>query len=156
MNAEQAPTVLVVDDDRDHCQALAKIFERAGYRVRTAADGQEALASLMERPFDLVITDLRMPRMNGLDLLLNVRAVSPRTAVIIVTAFGEWTTYVQAMDCGCVDYLNKPVRREEILTTARKALARRGIRPPAAPRTEPQEIGRTGPEGSCGTGSEGD
>ncbi len=124
MNSERAPTVLVVDDNRDHSQALAKIFERAGYRVRTADDGQDAFRLLTERPFDLIVTDLRMPRMNGLDLLRNIRAMSPRVPVLIVTAFGEWTTYIEAMDCGCVDYLNKPVRREDILMAARKALAR--------------------------------
>ena len=140
MNREWTPTVLVVDDDRDHCQALAKIFERAGYRVRTAADGQEALNVLIEQPFDLVLTDLRMPRMNGLDLLLNIRATSPHVAVIIITAFGEWTTYMQAMDCGCVEYLNKPVRRDEILMVARKALARRGIRTPGV---SPIPLGET-------------
>ena len=130
MNPERAPTVLVVDDNRDHSRALAKIFERAGYRVGTAGDGQEALTILADRPFDLVITDLRMPRMNGLDLLRNIRAMSPHVPVLIVTAFGEWTSYVEAMDCGCVDYLSKPVRREDILMAARKSLARRGIRAP--------------------------
>ncbi len=132
MNSERAPTVLVVDDNRDHGQALAKIFERAGYRVRTADDGQEAFRLLTERPFDLIVTDLRMPRMNGLDLLRNIRAMSPHVPVLIVTAFGEWTTYIEAMDCGCVDYLNKPVRREDILMAARKALTRCGIQAPAA------------------------
>ncbi len=136
------PTVLIVDDDRDHNRALAKIFERAGYRVRTAQDGQEALARFMERPADLVITDLRMPRMSGLDLLRNIRAMSPHIAVIIVTAFGEWTTYMEAMNCGCVDYVNKPVRRDDILLAARKALARCGIRAPAAsPTTSEQKQG---------------
>jgi two-component system response regulator PilR (NtrC family) len=130
MDLGPTPSVLVVDDNREHCQALTKIFDRAGYRVGTATDGQQALKLLMDQPFDLVLTDLRMPRMNGLDLLLNIRAMNPHVAVIIITAFGEWTTYMQAMDCGCVDYLNKPVRREEILNVARKALARRGIRTP--------------------------
>jgi DNA-binding NtrC family response regulator len=130
MDLHPTPRVLVVDDNREHCQALAKIFDRAGYRVGTAADGQQALKLLTNQPFDLVLTDLRMPRMDGLDLLLNIRAMNPHVAVVIITAFGEWTTYMQAMDCGCVEYLNKPVRREEILNVARKALARRGIRAP--------------------------
>ncbi len=140
MKAEQAnialretPTVLVVDDNPAHNQALATVFARAGYRVGTAVDGQDAVNVLRSQPFDLVLTDLRMPRMNGLDLLLNIRAMRPQVAVIILTAFGEWSTYMQAMDCGCVDYLNKPVRRDDILLTARKALARRGIRAPVAP-----------------------
>ncbi|HSB78823.1 MAG TPA: response regulator [Candidatus Methylomirabilis sp.] len=130
MNTAEAPSVLVVDDNRDHAQALTKVFERAGYRVTTASDGQEALSILLERPFDLVLTDLRMPRMNGLDLLRSIRTMSPKIAVVIITAFGEWTTYVSAMDTGAADYLNKPFRREDILATARKALARRGIPAP--------------------------
>jgi len=143
MNPERTPTVLVVDDDQDHGRALAKIFERAGYRVGTAGDGQEALRILTERPFDLVITDLRMPRMNGLDLLRNIRAMSPQVPVLIVTAFGEWTTYIEAMECGCVDYLSKPVRREDILMAARKSLARRGIRAPGVSATSSEETGAT-------------
>jgi DNA-binding NtrC family response regulator len=130
MNPERTPTVLVVDDEQDHRKALAKVFERAGYRVSTAGDGHEALAILTERPFDLVLTDLRMPRMNGLELLRNIRAMSPEAAVVIITAFGEWVTYLDAMDSGAVDYVSKPVRRAGILTVARKALARRGIRLP--------------------------
>ena len=144
MNPERAPTVLVVDDNRDHSQALAKIFERAGYRVGTAGDGQEALTILTERPFDLVITDLRMPRMNGLDLLRSIRAMSPHVPVLIVTAFGEWTTYIEAIDCGCVDYLSKPVRREEILMAARKALTRRSIRAPGLSASSSEETGDAG------------
>jgi two-component system response regulator HydG len=138
MGLDRMPSVLVVDDNREHCQALAKIFDRAGYRVSTAYDGQEALALFMERPCDLVLTDLRMPRMNGLDLLRSIRVMSPHIAVIIVTAFGEWTTYMEAMDCGCVDYLNKPARREDVLLTARKALARCGVRAPGVPARDPE------------------
>lgn len=141
MNPERTATVLVVDDNAEHGQALAKILERAGYRVSTAGDGEEALRILVERPFDLILTDLRMPRMNGLDLLRNIRALSPDVPVLIITAFGEWTSYIEAMDCGCVDYLSKPVRRDDVLLAARKALARRGIHvrrdaPPDKPGTE--------------------
>ncbi len=139
MDLTNAPTVLVVDDDRDHTQALAKVFQRAGYSVRTASDGQEALELFTERPCDLVISDLRMPRMNGMDLLRSIRTLSPNIAVIILTAFGEWTTYMDAMNCGCLDYVNKPVRRDDILLSARKALARRGIQ---APETSPVTSGQ--------------
>ena len=130
MTPERTATVLVVDDNAEHGQALAKIFERAGYRVSTAGDGEEALRVLVEQPFDLILTDLRMPRMNGLDLLRNIRALNSDVPVLIITAFGEWTSYIEAMDCGCVDYLSKPVRRDDILLAARKALARRGIHIP--------------------------
>jgi len=143
MTPERTPTVLVVDDNAEHGQALAKIFERAGYRVSTAGDGEEALRILVERPFDLILTDLRMPRMNGLELLRNIRALNPDVPVLIITAFGEWTSYIEAMDCGCVDYLSKPVRREDILLAARKALARRGIRAPDPSLIQSEEPGDT-------------
>lgn len=134
MDAERTPTVLVVDDDPEHSRALAKVLARAGYRVRTAGDGREALTSLTECACDLVITDLRMPRMDGLDLLRHLRAMRPHVSVVVITAFGEWTTYLHAMDSGAVDYLSKPVRREDILLVARKALARQGIRAPGVSR----------------------
>ncbi|MBI3014208.1 MAG: response regulator [Candidatus Tectomicrobia bacterium] len=139
MNPERTPTLLVVDDNREYSRALAKIFERAGYRVCTAGDGQEALRILTDRPFDLVITDLEMPRMNGLELLRSIRAMSPHVPVLILTAFGEWTTYIEALDCGCEDYLSKSVHRDKILMAARKALARRGIRAPHASATNSAE-----------------
>lgn len=145
MYPERTPTVLVVDDNRDHNLALAKIFERAGYRVSTAGDGQEALTILTKGPFDLVITDLWMPSMNGLDLLRSIRAMSPHIPVVIITAFGEWATYVNAMDNGAVDYLSKPVRRKDILAVARKALARRGIRAPGVSPTDSEEAGDIAP-----------
>ena len=138
MNQEREPTVLVVDDDQDHNRALARIFERAGYRVSTAEDGQTALTILTERTYALVITDLKMPHMNGLDLLRSIRAKSPDMPVVILTAFGEWETYIDAMDCGCVDYLTKPVRRDDILLAVRKAFARRGLRAPGLTENTPQ------------------
>jgi DNA-binding NtrC family response regulator len=75
-----------------------------------------------------------MPHMNGLDLLRSIRASSPDMPVVILTAFGEWETYIDAMNCGCVDYLSKPVRRDDVLLAARKALARHGVRPPGVSR----------------------
>src|SRR5574341_2492129 len=145
MSPEWNPTILVVDDDRAHSKALAKIFERAGYQVSSANDGQEALTILTGRPFDLVITDLRMPRKNGLELLHGIRALSPQLPVIIVTAFGEWISYMDAMEGGAVDYMSKPVRREDILMAARKALARRGIHLPCDTTLNRPEIGQEGP-----------
>jgi DNA-binding NtrC family response regulator len=129
---DRVPTVLIVDDDQEDGRALTRVFEEAGCRARYAHDGQDALATLLDSPADLVITELRMPRMGGLELLRKIRAFSPRIAVVVVTAFGEWGTYVDAMDSGAVDYLTKPVHREAILIVARNALSQRGIRVPSA------------------------
>lgn len=142
-NPEGAATVLVVDDDRDHREALAKVFERAGYCVCTACDGQEALTIVAERHFELIVTDLCMPRLNGLQFLRRARVMNPQAAVIVITAFGEWSTYVEAMDCGCADYMSKPVRRVGLLLAARKALARRGISAPGVSSTSSGESGAT-------------
>ncbi len=143
MNRTGMPKLLLVDDDREHVQALVKILGDAGYQVTTAADGHEALAILMERPFELVITDLKMRRKSGLDLLREIRAMNPDIPAVVITAYGEWTTYLQAMNIGAVDYLTKPVRRHDILLTIRKALARQGIRAP--------DISSSGPEAVSGT-----
>jgi DNA-binding NtrC family response regulator len=131
MTSPRTPTILVADDNREHCEVLGKVLARAGYQVAVAADGQEALQVLRERPFDLVFADLRMPRLSGLDLLRNIRSMGPEVPVVIVTAFGDWVTYADAIESGAVDYLSKPVRREDLLLTARKALGRRGIRAPS-------------------------
>ena len=144
MNQKRTPMILLVDDDRDHSRALAKILEQAGYQASTSGDGREALTLLGQQPFDLVITDLRMPRMSGLDLLRSIQAVSPNVAVVILTAHGEWTTYLNAMNSGAVDYLNKPVRRQDILLTIRKALTRRGIRAPGVSPGEAMETSGNG------------
>lgn len=132
MDGNRFPNVLVVDDDTGHCLVLNEIFERAGYRVRCAYDGQEALATLLEWPADLVITELLMPRMGGMELLQSVRALNPRIAVVVLTAFGDWRTYVDAMNNGAVNYLSKPVPPDAILGVARHALFQRGIRAPSA------------------------
>ncbi len=139
MDRAGTPKLLLVEDDREHAQALVKILGDAGCLVTTAADGHEALVILMDQPLDLVITDLKLPRKSGLDLLREIRAMSPDIPVVVITAYGEWTTYLQAMNIGAVDYLTKPVRRHDILITIRKALARRGIRPPDSSSSHPGE-----------------
>ena len=142
MKGEEGPIVLLVDNDPEHNLALAKVLVGAGYPVHTSIGGYEALTLLKERRFDLVIMDLRMPSRVGLDLLRSIRAMNADLPVIVITAHGEWTSYVEAMNIGAVDYLTKPVRREDILSTIRGALVRRGVRPPDNPIREPE--GNTG------------
>jgi len=143
MSPGETPMILLVDDDRDHNQALAKTLERAGYRVITAGDVSAALSILRVRSCDAVITDLRMPRQSGLELLQSIRALRPQLPVVVLTVLGDWTSYVQAMDAGAVDYLTKPVGRQDLLTTLRKVLARRGLRAPDVPPSNSEENERT-------------
>ncbi len=115
MTPERTPTVLVVDDNAEHGQALAKIFERAGYRVSTAGDGEAALKVLVDRPFDLILTDQKMPGVSGLELLEAARAITPEVAVIVMTAYGTIETAVAAIKGGAADYLTKPLNLDELL-----------------------------------------
>jgi DNA-binding NtrC family response regulator len=114
--------ILVVDDDESLRRVTEVQLQQAGYQVFTAASGQEALALLQERPVELVITDLKMPGMSGVELLKRIRADYPEPVVILVTAFGTIETAVEAMRAGAYDYVTKPVRIDELKLTIRRAL----------------------------------
>ncbi len=114
--------LLVVDDDPSLRRVLQAQLEHAGCEVAVAASPQQALSVLQLRPIDLVITDLKMPDMSGLDLLRQVRSRYPQTVVIILTAFGTVDTAVEAMKAGAYDYLTKPVHSGEMAVVVRRAL----------------------------------
>ncbi len=114
--------ILVVDDDESLRRITELQLAQHGYQVRTAAGGQEALGMLAQAPPDLVLTDLKMPGMSGLDLLKRIRAGYPDVIVIVMTAFGTVETAVEAMRAGSYDYVTKPVNIEELLITLNRAL----------------------------------
>lgn len=122
MQDQSAGRILVVDDHRGHREALGRVFAQAGYSVRLASGGEEGLALLAGGPVELVISDMRMPRMGGLEFLKHVKLQWPTTQVIILTAFGDFVSYVEAMENGAFQFLSKPVRRAEILALARIAV----------------------------------
>jgi len=116
--------VLVVDDDTGMRTALETSFLRHGWRVETAAGASEAVAKFRRRQHPLVVTDIRMPDGDGFAVLRQVHAWEPRTAVILLTAFGSVPDAVAAMKDGACEYLVKPVAFEELERTARQILAR--------------------------------
>jgi DNA-binding NtrC family response regulator len=118
--------ILVVEDDEDMRENLRRILMGAGYEVQLTQDGTEALAALQSLPFHLVITDLIMPRMSGLDLLQVVRKKHRDLPVLFLTAFGDWATFVKAMDMGVVDFLTKPFRADSLLGVIQGILNRPG------------------------------
>jgi DNA-binding NtrC family response regulator len=126
---EAAPRarLLVVDDEEPQRMMLAKILGRAGFQVVTAADGTEALSSLKDAPFDLMLTDQRMPSMDGLELLERVRRTRPELPIILMTAYGTVSTAVEAMKRGASDYLTKPFERDELLVVVEKAIRHRRL-----------------------------
>jgi DNA-binding NtrC family response regulator len=114
--------ILVVDDDDSLRRVTQFKLEQAGYRVGTAESGKQALAFLEKTPVDLVITDLHMPGMSGLELLKAIRAENPEIAIIIVTAYGTIESAVEAMKAGAYDYITKPVNHDELLLICQRAL----------------------------------
>ena len=114
--------ILVTDDDASLRRVLQVQLEQEGYEVAVAASGQQTLSILQLQPFDLLITDLKMPGMSGLELLRHARLQYPQTIIILLTAFGTVETAVEAMKAGAYDYLTKPVHPDEMLVVVRRAL----------------------------------
>jgi DNA-binding NtrC family response regulator len=115
-------TILLVDDDASLRRVLAHHLTEAGYRVLAAADGKAGLEMFTEEQVEMVITDIQMPGMSGLDMLRRVRVMNPDTVVLVITAYGSIETAVEAMKLGAHDYITKPFNREELLLTVAKGL----------------------------------
>ncbi|HTM09547.1 MAG TPA: sigma-54 dependent transcriptional regulator [Verrucomicrobiae bacterium] len=114
--------VLIVDDEENVRALFKRILEKDGYDVEYAASGEEAFAHLEARPCDLVLTDLKMPGMDGMELLTRGKALRPATTFVMLTAFGTVQSAVEAMKQGAYDYLVKPVDKDEIKIVVAKAL----------------------------------
>lgn len=106
--------ILIVDDEENARIGLAKLLGREGYQVSTVANGLEALDHLSRQTADLVITDINMPAMNGLVFLRELNWAHPTISVIMVTAYGGVESYLEAMNLGAFEYLNKPVKLDEL------------------------------------------
>jgi len=120
--------VLIVDDEANARNALAEILREERYSVETAADGFKALGKLEDFSADLVLTDLKMPGMDGIEFMGKVRAIDSDVGVIVMTAFGAVDTAVAAMRAGASDYLTKPLNTEELLLVIERELERRKLR----------------------------
>jgi DNA-binding NtrC family response regulator len=114
--------LLIVDDEPRMTQVLGILADRWGYEVRTASNGEEALKTLQEFPAELVVTDLKMPGLDGEGLLHQVRARYPETAVIMMTAHATVKSAVEAMKAGAFDYVMKPFENEELRLTMERAV----------------------------------
>jgi two-component system response regulator AtoC len=119
--------ILVVDDEVNIREALAALLEDDGYMVTAVSCIEEAMTSIRESPFDLVISDLLMERGSGLDLLQWIRESCPATEIIILTAYGTVESAVQAMKFGAYDYLSKPVDRKRLSLLIEKALEKQRL-----------------------------
>jgi len=130
--AASAPShVLVVDDEEIARTNLAHVLKKEGYAVRIAANGVEALEQVRAWSFDLIVTDLKMDKMDGMTLLAEAGRLSPATQIIIVTGFATVQSAVQAMRTGAAHYLTKPISLDELRSTVRELLAKRKALVPA-------------------------
>jgi len=115
--------VLVVDDDAEIRGLLSEVLSHEGYDVAEARDGASAVLALRARRYDVVILDKNMPGPSGLDLLPGLRRIWPNSRFIVMTAFGDIASYVEAIEKGAAEFLFKPFHLEEMTTAVTKALA---------------------------------
>ena len=125
--AARRPTVLAVDDDPLVRDMVAALFDEAGFEATVVDSAADALACVEERDFDVVLTDLQMPEMDGLALLAKLRQMRPDTPVVLMTAFGSIETAVEAMRSGALDFVTKPFQSDALLVALERAFERREL-----------------------------
>lgn len=113
--------ILVVDDEENLRLVLRTLLKRQGYEVETAASGEEALGLVDTFGPDVILTDVRMPKMGGLDLLSTLQAKGNEATVIVMSAYGSIDVALEAIKAGAYDYVQKPFKPDEIILTLRKA-----------------------------------
>jgi len=117
--------ILIIDDEATLRHTLARIFQRAGFDVTTAANGQEGLALLAQHSFDMVYLDIRMPDMDGMEVLKTIHAKLPDTPVVLFTAQPDLNSAVEALRHGATDYLLKPLQPNDLIARTQTILARK-------------------------------
>ena len=117
--------ILIVEDEKSMRDVLRILLEEETHRVITAADGFEGLSCLDKDIFDLVITDIKMPKADGFEILKKVKEISPSTIVIMITAFSNTETAIEAMKLGAYDYISKPFNINELRLKVRKAIEKK-------------------------------
>jgi DNA-binding NtrC family response regulator len=123
LEVEERARILVVDDERDLCDYVRLLLEREGYIVDEAYDGAEALRKLQKERFALVLADIRMPIMDGLEMLHGLREVSKDVVVILMTAYSSLETAFEALQYGVTDYLTKPFEdRSQLISAVERGL----------------------------------
>ena len=125
---QDAGAILVVDDDQDMRELVRDVLQDRGHQVGLAESGQEALKRLSETDYAVVLTDLRMKEIQGMELLAEIKRTYPDTSVILMTAFGSVESAVEAMKEGAYDYLIKPVKTEELALVTERACREAALR----------------------------
>jgi len=124
---DTTPHILVVDDDNNNRKYYYQLLLRQSYSVDEADSGETAVVLIEKNDYDVVITDLQMYRLGGLDVLVAAKEKNPNTQVLIMTGFGSIPTAVRAMQNGAFDYLSKPVNKDAFLMRVNKALRHKSM-----------------------------
>ena len=127
-------SVLVVDDEPGIREFLQIMLDREGYDVSCAANGREAINFFKKKRYDVVVADIRMPKVNGFEVLNRIKELSPETNVIMITAYASFESAVESMKEGAYDYITKPFNVDEVKTTVKHALQKKGVVEDAADR----------------------
>jgi DNA-binding NtrC family response regulator len=123
----EPPRVLTVDDEAVVCESIRRVLSEEGYDVSVATSARDGLEIIRKQPIDLLLLDIRMPDMDGIDFLRETRAISPETEIIMVTGFATIQTAVEAVKLGATDYLQKPVSPDKLVVAVARALERKHL-----------------------------
>ena len=123
----QKASILVVDDEKDICKALNFILTKEGYAVKEAYNGELAIDLIKQENFDIVMTDIKMEKKDGFEVLRETQKISPVTAVIMMTSFGSVGSAVEAMKAGATDYITKPFINDEIRLTVKRIIGNKNL-----------------------------
>jgi len=132
----KSKSILVVDDDESVGNLVVKLLERAGHHSLLRLDGQSALDVIKEGKLDLVITDLRMPGMDGIELIRRTRKINKKLDVIVITGYGTMEIFIEAMREGARDFIIKPIEKDQFLNAIDRALHRKGLEDSLLARTQ--------------------
>ena len=118
----EPPRVLAVDDEQVVCESIRRVLSLEGYQVTTTTSAREGLDLVRKHEFDLILLDIKMPEVDGIEFLREARAISPEAEILIVTGYATIETADEAMRLGAFDYLEKPVSPPQLTVTAARAL----------------------------------
>src|SRR2546425_3600912 len=121
MSIRKTPTILVVEDDVENRAAMVKVLEGAEYKVRETDNGQQALDIINEENIDIMVTDLRLPILDGVELLKRAKAIEQEIEVVMITGHGTVEIAVEAIKEGAYDFITKPVKKAQLLRAVEKA-----------------------------------
>jgi len=119
-----AEKVLIIDDEENMRHLLSVILGKEGYKINQAKDGEDALSKIDQEDFDFILSDIRMPKMNGMQLLDELKKRKSDALCIVMSAYGNTETAIEVMKHGAYDYISKPFKPDEVVLTLRKAAER--------------------------------